>query len=280
MNLTHSRRVVVGALVVALTGLATAAVPQASAAELAGPQFTAATLNLGNGSIGNLAGDIASLSRDRGVSVIGLQEAGDRGTLLATLRERPGMASWRWCRVDDPGGSSVPVLYDSAVWNIGTCGGFLAVESRFLGPKGAGPDESKPKYVTAFVLEHKASGRNVRILNTHFIPSARRNDLGDAEKQRRVNHVQDHVAALVDRIGRESEHPMPVVLTGDFNGPGSWPLLNPLQNLGMVGWSTDVTHPSTEASIDHVVRRNLVNVSRVNVNTASDHHAVVNRLEF
>ena len=70
------------------------------------------------------------------------------------------MASWRWCRVDGDGGLAVPIMYDSAVWQIGTqCGGFLAVESRYLGPEGAGPDESKDKYVTAFVLEHIASGR-------------------------------------------------------------------------------------------------------------------------
>lgn len=281
-----TRRATVGAIAVALSGLATATVPSASAAETAaqaaaGPQFTAATFNLGDAPIGELARDIAELSRDRGVSVIGLQEAGDRGTLLPTVQERPGMASWRWCRVGDPGGTSVPVMYDSAIWSLDNgCGGFLAVEARFLGPEGAGPDDSKPKYVTAFVMRHRASGRNVRVLNTHFIPSARRTDLGDAEKQRRVEHVKDHVAALKDRIGVPATHPMPVTLMGDFNGPGSWSLLQPLKDIGLVGWSTEVTHPRTGDAIDHVVRRNLVNVSRVNVNTASDHHAVVNRLEF
>lgn len=289
----HSRRMVVGVLALALSGLTTATAPTASAAELgtesvgaqsvaaAGPQFTAATLNLGDAAPADLAGNIAELARDRGVTILGLQEAGDREDLLSRVRDRAGMASWRWCRVGDPGAPSVPIMYDSDVWSLETgCGGFLAVESRFLGPEGAGPDESKPKYVTAFVLHHTASGRNVRVLNTHFIPSARRNDLSDAEKQRRVEHVKDHVASLVDRIGRPATHPMPVVLMGDVNGPGSWPLLTPLKDIDLVGWSTEMTHPKTDEAIDHVVRRGLANVSRANVNTASDHHAVVNHLEF
>lgn len=279
-HVRHARRVVLGALAVSLTGLAAPALPTARAVVSDGPQFTAATLNLGNASDADLASNITALSRDRGVSILGLQEAGDRADLLSKVRDRAGMASWRWCRPDDPGAPSVPIMYDSDVWSLETaCGGFLAVESRYLGPDGAGPDESKPKFVTAFVLHHRASGRNVRVLNTHFIPSARRNDLSDAEKQRRVQHVKDHVAALVDRIGRPATHPMPVVLMGDLNGPGSWPLLQPLKDIDMVGWSTEPTHSSGE-SLDHVVRRNLANVSRAYVGTASDHKAVVNRLEL
>lgn len=274
------RHLLVGALVLSLGGLVTSAAPRAGASSSAGPQFTAATLNLGNATLADLATTITNLAHNRGVTVLGVQEAGDRSELLARVRDRAGMASWRWCRVDVPGGPSVPILYDSEVWSLGTgCGGFLAVESRYLGPDGAGPDESKPKYVTAFVLHHQASGRNVRVLNTHFIPSARRNDLSDAEKQRRVQHVKDHVAALVDRIGPAATHPMPVVLMGDFNGPGSWPLLTPLKDIGLVGWSTEPTHTSGE-SIDHVVRRNLATVSRSYVGTPSDHKAVVNRLEL
>jgi len=282
-----ARRAVVAALAIAVSGLVTATAPTASSAPLGatslagGPQFTAATLNLGGAPQVDLATNITGLARDRGVTILGLQEAGDRDGLLEAVRGRAGMASWRWCRPGDPGAPSVPIMYDSDVWSLETgCGGFLAVESRFLGSGGAGPDESKPKFVTAFVLHHRASGRNVRVLNTHFIPSARRNDLTDAEKQRRVQHVKDHVAALVDRIGRPATHPMPVVLMGDLNGPGSWPLLQPLKDIDLVGWSTEVTHPATDESIDHVVRRNLANVSRAYVNTASDHHAVVNRVEF
>ncbi|MFW5472964.1 hypothetical protein ACOCJ5_06630 [Knoellia sp. CPCC 206450] len=278
---THpARRAVLGAVAVSLAALAAPTLPTAQAAVAAGPQFTAATLNLGDATDADLASNITALSRDRGVSILGLQEAGDRADLLARVRDRAGMASWRWCRPDDPGAPSVPIMYDSDIWSLETaCGGFLAVESRYLGPDGAGPDESKPKFVTAFVLHHRASGRNVRVLNTHFIPSARRNDLSDAEKQRRVDHVKDHVAALVDRIGRPATHPMPVVLMGDLNGPGSWPLLQPLKDIDLVGWSTEPTHDNGE-SLDHVVRRNLGQVSRAYVGTASDHKAVVNRLEF
>lgn len=279
----HVRRSALGIALATLVLAAPATVVStagARAAVSAGPQFTAATLNLGDASDADLATNITALSRDRGVSILGLQEAGDRADLLAKVRDRAGMASWRWCRPDDPGAPSVPIMWDSDVWSMETsCGGFLAVESRYLGPGGAGPDESKPKFVTAFVLHHRASGRNVRVLNTHFIPSARRNDLSDAEKQRRVQHVKDHVAALVDRIGRPATHPMPVVLMGDLNGPGSWPLLQPLKDIDLVGWSTEPTHSSGE-SLDHVVRRNLANVSRAYVGTASDHKAVVNRLEF
>ena len=279
----HVRRSALGIALATLVLAAPATVVStagARAAVSAGPQFTAATLNLGDASDADLASNITALARDRGVTVLGLQEAGDRADLMAKVRDRAGMASWRWCRPDDPGAPSVPIMYDSDVWSLETaCGGFLAVESRYLGPDGAGPDESKPKFVTAFVLHHRASGRNVRVLNTHFIPSARRNDLSDAEKRNRVQHVKDHVAALVDRIGRPATHPMPVVLMGDLNGPGSWPLLQPLKDIDLVGWSTEPTHSSGE-SLDHVVRRNLANVSRAYVNTASDHKAVVNRLEF
>lgn len=244
--------------------------------EAGAPAFKVATFNIGDGPLSAKVDDIVDLA-DRGVTIIGLQEASDRGALLGEVRERAGMASWRWCRVDHDGGPAVPILYDSAVWRIGTqCGGFLAVASRYLGPEGAGPPEAKDKYVTAFVLEHIASGRNVRVMNTHFIPSARNQSISEPELTRRKDHVRDHVARLVDRIGDAQDHPMPVVLTGDFNGPGSWPLLDPLQNIGLVGWSAQPTHG--DDALDHVVRRNLDQDGAAFVNTSSDHHAVVKTL--
>jgi hypothetical protein len=240
------------------------------------PPFKVATFNIGDGPLSAKVDDIVDLA-DRGVTIIGLQEASDRGALLGEVRERAGMGSWRWCRVDHDGGPAVPIMFDSAVWKIGTqCGGFLAVEARYLGPEGAGPPESKDKYVTAFVLEHLASGRNVRVMNTHFIPSARNESISEPELTRRKDHVRDHVAKLVARIGDADDHPMPVVLTGDFNGPGSWPLLDPLQAIGLTGWSGQATHG--DSILDHVVRRNLDQDGAAFVNTSSDHHAVVKTL--
>ena len=248
----------------------------ASPAGAVEPAFKVATFNLGDGPLRDKVDDVVDLA-GKGATVIGLQEASDRDDLLVELRKRSGMASWRWCRVADDGGPAVPILYDSAVWELETpCGGFLAVESRYLGPAGAGPDESKPKFVTAFVLHHRSSGRNVRVLNTHFIPSARNSSLPSGELRRRIAHVRDHVAALLDRIGDGTRHPMPVVLTGDLNGPGSWPLLDPLKGIDLTGWSTDPTHGGE--TLDHVVQRNLDQEGQAYVSTSSDHRAVVKTL--
>jgi endonuclease/exonuclease/phosphatase (EEP) superfamily protein YafD len=149
----------------------------------------------------------------------------------------------------------------------------LAVPRRFLGPKGAGPSFSKAKRINILLLERRGKGRprRLRVFNTHLIPSARRN-LPAQEKANRRQHVRDHIAALVREIGAPPR-PVPVVVTGDFNGPGSWDLLKPLKDIGVTGFSPKPTHKGE--ALDHVLARGLQLRRFARIKVASDHLAVM-----
>lgn len=232
--------------------------------------FRAATYNIGGGPDDR---KIADLERhvDDDVTVIGCQEASDRRQMLRRFVKR----NPSWCRYQPllPGGAAVPILWDGDEWRRLRFRSVLAVARTWVGPVGAGPTFAKPKQIAVVVLRHRETGRVVKFVNTHLIPSATRKRLPKDEGAARMAHYLRHVAALV-RIMRHTQ--VPAVLTMDANAEPEWPPLRPLHAVGLNGWSQVGTHGKRR--IDHVLHRGLREVAAETVPTSSDHDSVVKTL--
>lgn len=232
--------------------------------------FRAATYNIGGGPDDR---KIADLERhvDDDVTVIGCQEASDRRQMLRRFVKR----NPSWCRYQPllPGGAAVPILWDGDEWRRLRFRSVLAVARTWVGPVGAGPTFAKPKQIAVVVLRHRETGRVVKFVNTHLIPSATRKRLPKDEGAARMAHYLRHVAALVRIVGRSE---VPVVLTMDSNATPDFGPLRPLHNVGLNGWSRRGTHGNRP--IDDVLHRDLDELASVNVETSSDHDAVVKTL--
>ena len=233
--------------------------------------FRAATLNLGDGPDGRKIADLEHLTDDFDATVIGCQEASDRRRALKRFVKRN--PSWRVYQPRIPGGAAVPILWDGDEWARLRFRSVLAVARTWVGAVGAGPTFAKPKQITVVVLRHRPTGRRVKFVNTHLIPSATRKSLPAAEEKARMAHYLRHVAALVRIVGHSE---IPVVLTMDSNATPDFGPLRPLHNVGLDGWSQRGTHGNRP--IDDVLSRDLDETACKNVPTSSDHDAVVKTL--
>ncbi len=233
--------------------------------------FRVATLNLGGGPDDRKIHDLER-HVDDGVSVIGNQEASDRRKMLRRFRRRN--PSWRTYQPRTPGGAAVPISWDTDEWRRLRFHSILAVARMWVGAIGAGPTFAKPKQITVVVLRRRETGRPVKFVASHLIPSATRTNLPGDEEKARLSHYLRHVAALV-RIVKHTQ--IPVVLMLDTNARPDWPPLRPLHNVGLNGWSQQGTHG--DRPIDDVLHRGLIETRTKNVPTSSDHDAVVKDLD-
>ncbi len=234
--------------------------------------MSTATYNLGDGPDHRKVTDLLTLA-DMGADVIGLQEAGDRGAVLFKfLTKHP-----RWGLFSDPhtpGSSSVPILYRLDRFALVKAEAVIAVPAMNVGPDGAGPSRAKAKVVNRVHLTHTETGRTVHVLNTHMLPSVTRKDLSEFETATRRAHYAQHIAALAATVNARDGV---VFVTGDFNAPPTFDLLQPLKDARLVGWSETGTHGTRP--IDHVLSREaavLTGVRQELLDLSSDHRAVVN----
>lgn len=233
--------------------------------------FRAATFNIGSGSDDRKIADLEHLADDYDVTVLGCQEASDRRKALRRFVKRN--PSWRVYQPRTPGGAAVPILWDGDEWRRLRFRSVLAVARTWVGAVGAGPTFAKPKQITIVVLRHRPTGRVVKFVNSHLIPSATRKSLPRDEEKARLAHYLRHVAALVRIVGRSQ---IPVVLTMDSNATPDFGPLKPLHNVGLNSWSRVGTHG--KRAIDDVLHRDLNETASKNVPTSSDHDAVVKTL--
>jgi endonuclease/exonuclease/phosphatase family metal-dependent hydrolase len=221
-----------------------------------------ATYNLGDGRDSAKVEDLDTLV-SKGVSIIGLQEASDRGNALDDFLDHH--TEWRMYAPKVAGGLAVPILWDTREWKRLRLRTTLAVASRYVGP-GAGPRRSKAKRINVVVLKHRHWGNHRRVLNTHFIASATRT--GD-QYDERDEHYLDHARVLAAMIG-SGERMRRTIVTGDFNADSSYRGLNAVRATLINGWTRFATHG--KRAIDHVLGPKG---DRYPVPLSSDHHAVI-----
>lgn len=187
-------------------------------------------------------------------TVLLLCEASDRWlkVLRPFLADNPkwqSYAAWQ-----TPGGPAVPILWDTRVWSWVRSRGVVAGDpGEWVGPKGAGPTHAKGKVVTEAVLLHRATGLEVKFLDTHPIPSITRNKLPRKERRARRRHYRRHMRVLA-RVVRKTR--VRVVLGIDAQAAGDSRWLRPLRRAGLEGWTTTPT--AHGEPIDHLVVRERV----------------------
>jgi exonuclease III len=185
-----------------------------------------ATLNLGDGPDDAKARALATLVK-HGADVICLQEAGDRGDLLAEFCRRTGWHSW----LGDvtPGASSVPMLWNPRVVIAAHVGTTPATKATNAGPGGAGPNVVKAKVWNRVRFTDGTVVINGHLPASLYLPGRRR--LG-----------KQMIAVLVEMVKRREAHGTPVVVVGDFNARPSALVLKPLRELGMHQHTHAATH--------------------------------------
>lgn len=202
---------------------------------------------------------------ERGATVVGPQEASDRGPVLDAFLNTH--SSWGAYRPTVSGGPAVPILWDGAVWEYVRSRSVRAVGRRRVVIAGR-LRWSKVKRINIVTLRHRETGEVRDFLCTHMIPSATRR--GD-EYDRNRAHYRDHIAALVPLLTPGC------VLMWDANAEPDFRLLAPVRStfdgVDVRGWTTEPTHD--DRAIDHVLGPDG---KRVVVPLSSDHHAVMAEL--
>lgn len=242
----------------------------------------AGTLNLGDGPTSVKLQGVLQMIALGGLTILGMQEGGDRGPLLERLlkvlrhpaaavrrmaetraerrviRRRLRASGWHVFRPTIPGGGSVPSAYDELEWHLLRGRTVVAVARAWVGAIGAGPTWSKPKVITVLVLRNRRTGVVVEHFNTHMVPSADRNDLPEREQRARRRHHVRHSRRLAKCVRRAERRGHGVVVTMDANATRHSDLSDPLRAVDLVGWSTFGTKGAR--GIDHVltVRHGLV----------------------
>lgn len=86
----------------------------------------------------------------------------------------------------------------------------------YVGARGAGPTVMHAKYVVRVRLKDLATGRNVWILNTHFVPTVQKSSGGRNDNTRRTALYARHMTALKTMVTDLRTRGL-VFVTGDFN---------------------------------------------------------------
>lgn len=197
-----------------------------------------ATLNLGNGTDDQVTAGLTRIAA-AGARVICCQEAGDRhGAIAEFLRAHP---SWTcWFGDGSAGASSVPILWDSTLGRLTAAVTTPAVPRMRIGRPGAGPATAKAKVVNRIRLQ-LAGRRGLRgrlhVLNEHQLPSVTRRGLSNIRA--RLAHYRRYIAVTVRVIEMRTGM---VVLGMDANAEPGFPLLDPLEHIGLHQMTDEDTH--------------------------------------
>lgn len=115
-----------------------------------------------------------------------------------------------------PGGQ--PILYRRDKYSLLGTGMRKVTEDTYVGDKGAGPSTIHAKWITWVWLRDLATGRQVYVLNNHFVPTVQASDGGTNNMTRRLEIYRKNMEGLIALI-REIQATTGglVFVTGDFN---------------------------------------------------------------
>ena len=182
------------------------------------------TYNVGDASPERLRDDFRRMIRDEEPDVIGLQEVGDRGSLIRDVSRASGYRIV--CVGSQPASNHVAFLVAPGV-EIARTKLHRLSGPKFVGRNTAGSRRTGiagSKYVLVAVV--KIRGRRRRVGVTHLVPSAERR--GNVAT-RALHGVQTAHLAGVFRFGRRKS-----VFMGDMNAQPGSPLLRLLRVVGRV----------------------------------------------
>ncbi len=201
-------------------GAAVTAAPAAAAAKKAG-QITIGTYNIRAGvGVGGFRDGVSALTQR--VDVAGLQEVNshEKEDVLA------GLSGWGYFRSLYQHGEQTPVIWNQSEYR------FVSARSPRISPRTFIGNElpghlpyAEAAYVTVVRLEHRASGKEISLVNVHLIPGAVMSG-APVPGRAKVFKLFKHQVARVAEVAGKEKHLRPVFVLGDFN----------------IGWVADMKH--------------------------------------
>ncbi|UMG93204.1 endonuclease/exonuclease/phosphatase family protein [Nocardioides sp. TF02-7] len=110
----------------------------------------------------------------------------------------------------------LPILWRKDKFQLMGHDWVLAAPETYVGARGAGPSTMHAKYVVRVRLKDLATGRNIWILNTHFVPTVQKSSGGRNANKRRIALYSKHMTSLASMVAGLRTKGL-VFVTGDFN---------------------------------------------------------------
>lgn len=164
--------------------------------------------------------DLTSIITNQAPDVISLQEM---SSWKRRQKVRQHFVDCEGCLYDTfmpvaavPGGQ--PILFRRDKYSLLGSGMRKVTEDTYVGSKGAGPSTIHAKWITWVRLRDLATGRQVYVINNHFVPTVQAKNGGTNRNKRRVAIYRKNMEGLVALIQeiRTTTGGM-IFVTGDFN---------------------------------------------------------------
>ena len=206
---------------VALLGSSGAASAKRSTAEPATASLRIVTYNVSaDVKVQRTIDDLTSIITNQAPDVISLQEMSSWARRQAV---RASFVDCEGCLYDTymptaavPGGQ--PILFRRDKYTVLGSGMRQVTEDTYVGDRGAGPSTIHAKWITWVHLRDLATGRQVYVLNNHFVPTVQAPDGGTNNQTRRLSIYRKNMRGLVALIQEiQSTTGGLVFVTGDFN---------------------------------------------------------------
>lgn len=216
------------------------------------------TWNFGPGTLADLLGLMATFS------ILAIQEAGDRGRIIAQALSKAG---WEGITGPETGQASTPLLYDPTTKLLIRAFRILIAESQDVGP-GAGPSQMKQKWLIGGLFRDLQTGRLFFAFSVHFVATQ------GTRKRRRV------ALAMARRIGVAiAGFTLAVFVLGDFNTEATSRVARVLRNAGLrfTQLVDKMLGTHGRRAIDHITwttRLWIHFVKQWTITTHSDHKAL------
>lgn len=110
-----------------------------------------------------------------------------------------------------------PILWRSDTFELVDQGWDQVTEDTWVGEQGAGPATIRAKYIVWVRLRELTTGRQLYVLNNHFVPTVQAEDGGRNSNTRRIAIYQKHMNALRTKVEGIQDSGRSVFVTGDFN---------------------------------------------------------------
>jgi endonuclease/exonuclease/phosphatase (EEP) superfamily protein YafD len=110
-----------------------------------------------------------------------------------------------------------PILWRSDRFELVQKAWTQVTEDTYVGPKGAGPSTIRAKYIVWVRLRELSTGRQIFVLNNHFVPTVQGTNGGSNSNRKRVELYRAHMQGLVSMIQGIQAQKRLVFVTGDFN---------------------------------------------------------------
>lgn len=164
--------------------------------------------------------DLTSIITNQAPDVISLQEMSSWERRQAV---RANFVDCEGCLYDTfmptaavPGGQ--PILFRRDKYALLGTGMRQVTEDTYVGSRGAGPSTIHAKWITWVYLRDLATGRQVYVLNNHFVPTVQASSGGTNDQTRRLAIYRKNMQGLVALIEEiRSTTGGLVFVTGDFN---------------------------------------------------------------